>query len=1136
MPPKPNNKPPSQATFPEHSWIHICKPNTLAAARRLVEQGAVRDVTWRPRTTRICCIVLPPDAPVVATEITFDRNNPSEPWSLGPYGCSCGHNGMCPHIAAVLLTLSNNPADTTPAPTPAATPHAGTRLPQPWESWFRDLNRTTPPAPAKTPRRPTKPSLHFVIHTDRPPGSTNTNPWIQFYRVVPGRAGTGFEADQVQALRWVRTRPPSFVTQEDSLLLSRLARLPVIRSPHPFLIPSLDGPLAIDILRALLTTERCHLNSPLTPALRLGNPRRATPAWRQDPSGLLATTVDIDPPAQVILRLSSPWFIDTESSECAPLTHDGAPHVLAAWLNAPHLDPVTLADGDSSLLSRFAAANLPTPSPIPIDRLPHSPPIPTLSLRTEVIPWWEAPWNIRTGAGQNLEFLAATLTFRYGEHTVDSHTTGDEIREALPDRIRIIPRDPTAEAALLTRINNAGLFPTPEVFPSYHNDRLTNTWTLAQTDEPSLAHFLTHTVPALESEGWKVVIEPGFHFELVQPSAWYLDVDPSQESSGIPWFEVELGIQVGEERINLLPILLEGLQQYLDLALKPASSPDTTNNTVFIRLPDNRRIPFPTDRLREILSTLVELHSPQSLGPDRKLRVHRLRAAQLGQLADGSDWLWNGGPDLRDLARRLREHSPSQPIPTPAGLQATLRPYQTDGLTWLQFLREFNLGGVLADDMGLGKTIQTLAHLQLEKESGRLDRPALVVSPTSVLVNWRDEIARFTPNLRVLTLHGTDRHSRFADLQSSDVVLTTYALLPRDAAELAKTDFHCVILDEAQNIKNPRTQAAQVVSQLRTRHRICLSGTPVENHLGELWSLFNFLIPGFLGDESRFRTTFRNPIEKDNDANRRSHLARRVRPFLLRRRKDQVARELPGKTEMVQKIELAGRQRDLYETIRLTMERRVREEIATKGVKRSHIIILDALLKLRQVCCDPSLVPIEAARKVTESAKLDHLMDLLPTLLEDGRRILLFSQFTSLLDIVQQRLQSAGIPWVILTGDTTDRATPVAQFQAGKVPLFLLSLKAGGSGLNLTAADTVILYDPWWNPAVEAQAIDRAHRIGQTKPVFVYRLIAAGTVEEKMAQLQLRKHELVQALLEEGTRGSLQLQPDDIDLLFSPLP
>jgi len=343
------------------------------------------------------------------------------------------------------------------------------------------------------------------------------------------------------------------------------------------------------------------------------------------------------------------------------------------------------------------------------------------------------------------------------------------------------------------------------------------------------------------------------------------------------------------------------------------------------------------------------------------------------------------------------------------------------------------------------------------------------------------------------------------------------------------------VLDEAQAVKNAAAKTTQLVCRLDARHRLCLTGTPMENHLGELWSQFAFLMPGLLGDAKRFARVFRTPIEKKQDGERRAVLSGRLKPFLLRRTKSLVAADLPPKTEILRPLELAGSQRDLYETVRVAMHEKVRREVAEKGLARSHIVVLDALLKLRQVCCDPRLVKLTAARRVSASAKLEHLMEMLPALIEDGRQILLFSQFTSMLDLIKPALAEAGIDFVELRGDTKDRADPVACFQKGKVPLFLISLKAGGTGLNLTAADTVIHYDPWWNPAVEDQATDRAHRIGQDKPVFVYKLVAQGTVEERMLELQKRKRALADGIYDAASGPSTDLEAGDIERLFEPL-
>jgi SNF2 family DNA or RNA helicase len=373
-----------------------------------------------------------------------------------------------------------------------------------------------------------------------------------------------------------------------------------------------------------------------------------------------------------------------------------------------------------------------------------------------------------------------------------------------------------------------------------------------------------------------------------------------------------------------------------------------------------------------------------------------------------------------------------------------------------------------------------------------------------------------------------------------DVVLTGYPQLLLDEEFLCSCDFALVVLDEAQMIKNPRTRAAQVARALRAEQRLCLTGTPLENHLGELWSLLDFVQPGLLGEERQFQRWYRTPIEKEGNAKRATALSRRIAPFMLRRTKDAVATELPDKTQIVERLVLEERQRDFYDAIRLAMHTRVQEAIEQQGLARSHLTILDALLKLRQACCDPRLVdaalplgPDMPARRSIPSAKLQWLSTVLPQLAAEGRRALLFSQFTGMLSLIESAVREAGLDYCLLTGATRERDVQVARFQSGAVPLFLISLKAGGTGLNLTAADTVIHYDPWWNPAVEAQATDRAHRIGQRQPVFVYKLIAQDTVEEKILTLQAKKHELASALYAEAMPIS-QLSGAELMELLAP--
>jgi superfamily II DNA or RNA helicase len=637
------------------------------------------------------------------------------------------------------------------------------------------------------------------------------------------------------------------------------------------------------------------------------------------------------------------------------------------------------------------------------------------------------------------------------------------------------------------------------------------------------ADFIEQGVDALRDENWQIEIDEQFHLSF-EAANWEAEIDGDDQENDNDWFSLRFDLKIGDESLPLAPLLTPLL------GLDPAELPEV----ITLPIGQHRYIRLPYERIQPFLSTLQELFTrlPDNNG---QLRISRFDAISIDQLAEQGAAI-RGAENLRQLAKKMQNFDGIKAVELPVGLNAELRPYQQSGLNWLQFLREYRFAGILADDMGLGKTVQTLAHLLVEKNAGRLDKPALVVAPTSLMGNWRREAERFTPELRVIVLHGTDRHQFFDEITNCDLLLTTYPLLSRDSEQLQAQHYHSIVLDEAQAIKNPNTKMAKLVRQLRSEHRLCLTGTPMENHLGELWSLFDFLMPGFLGDSNTFKKQYRTPIEVHGDIEKQQKLAQRVLPFLLRREKDEVASELPPKTEILQTVELEGKQAELYESIRLAMDKRVREAIKTQGLARSHITILDALLKLRQVCCDPRLLKLDQAKKVTQSAKLSLLMDLLPEQIEEGRRIILFSQFTSMLTLIEEELKKYNIEYTKLTGQTIKRDEAIQRFREGHVNLFLISLKAGGTGLNLTEADTVILYDPWWNPAVEAQAIDRAHRIGQDKPVFIYRLMVSGSVEEKMLAMQDKKRSLAKGIYSAKGKGETPLlDTHTLQNLFSPL-
>jgi superfamily II DNA or RNA helicase len=734
-----------------------------------------------------------------------------------------------------------------------------------------------------------------------------------------------------------------------------------------------------------------------------------------------------------------------------------------------------------------------------------------------------------------------SLTFDYGGTVLRSNDERERFFVSTTAGVTQVQRDRSAEVRAQCLVESFGAVELSQV------DQL-----LAPLDTPadyfvqltdnvhSLCTFTAFVVPQLQALGFCVTIDPEYPYQVVADDPpWSINLEPDQES--IDWFALELGIFADGKRVDVLPALLDLIEgqakgQKLEDLLRASSSRRA------IGVAPNRYVTVPSERFRAVLQVILELYRGDRIR-DGRLRVGRTQAASLARL----DELVNPGepsgsgeqgtkPSLVDRGRRLLEPvQPGTSANTPS-LTVTLRQYQVEGLAWMERLAECGLAGVLADDMGLGKTLQTIALLARAKERGENDMPSLVVCPTSLVGNWHREIERFCPALSRVVYHGERRAESWHAAAAADVVITTYPVLVRDWEKLSALSFHYVVLDEAQAVKNARSQSAQAVATLTARQRLCLSGTPVENNLDELWSLFHFLMPELLGPRPMFQRHFRVPIERHGDAARLSALRELVGPFVLRRMKEEVAKELPPKTELVRPVELEGAQRDLYESIRLGAHSQVRKAISSKGIEGSTITILDALTKLRQVCCDPKLVRLPAAAEVQHSAKRELLFELLTAQVSEGRHVLVFSQFAKMLALISEGLLERGIRHTTLTGQTVDRQRRVDAFQNGDVDVFLISLKAGGTGLNLTAADTVIHYDPWWNVAAQHQATDRAYRIGQRRPVFVHNLIVAGSVEERMLSLQRRKRWLSDSLF--GSEDATQRPPmelAEVERLFAPL-
>jgi superfamily II DNA or RNA helicase len=683
--------------------------------------------------------------------------------------------------------------------------------------------------------------------------------------------------------------------------------------------------------------------------------------------------------------------------------------------------------------------------------------------------------------------LRGELSFTYAGEVVAEGRPGNCLY--LPGRRLLIRRDRAAELAAFARLEQLGFRP---LLYGPRDHRLE----LAPSSLPGV-------VRTLVAEGWLVEAEGKLYR---QPGAFNIEV-----TSGIDWFELHGTVDFDGQAVHL-PELLAALRR--------------GENTV--RLGDGTFGMVPEAWLRKY-GTLAGLGAAEG----DHLRFSRAQAGLLDALLAAQPEVTCDAVFAR-VRQELHSFAGIEPVDPPPGFVGQLRGYQREGLGWLYFLQRFSFGGCLADDMGLGKTVQVLALLESRRqkraEATGPDRPApsLVVVPRSLVFNWKQEAARFTPQLRVLDHTGLDRPRRAEAFAEHDVVLTTYGTMRRDITLLKDVRFDYVILDEAQAIKNASSASAKAARLLQGEHRLALSGTPVENHLGELWSLFEFLNPGLLGSAAVFRLSAgRNPDEET-----RALLARGLRPFILRRTKEKVASDLPAKTEQTIYCELEGEQRRRYDELRDYYRRSLLGQVDRVGLSRATMHILEALLRLRQAACHPGL--LDSSKEAEPSAKLEALLPQLAELLDEGHKVLVFSQFTSLLHIVRERLDEEGLSYEYLDGKTRDRQARVERFQNDPAcKLFLISLKAGGLGLNLTAAEYVFLLDPWWNPAVEAQAIDRTHRIGQTRPVFAYRLIARDTVEEKILQLQQTKRALADAIITADNSLIRDLDREDLELLLS---
>lgn len=763
-------------------------------------------------------------------------------------------------------------------------------------------------------------------------------------------------------------------------------------------------------------------------------------------------------------------------SSVAKLQHFGAFAMLAYLRHAEKPISVSTQQGDEMLRELFSLSAVPRlelPKVLEVQQVS-----PTMRARLRITP----PPKSKFGYDDK---LVGILSFDYGGITV---VEGESPALFNAESRTVLQRDLTAERMAAAKLDDL---------------KFKHEWSWAASGERSRRlspSKLNRVVLELVNTGWQVEAEGRLYR---QPGEFKMEV-----RSGIDWFELDASVDFGNGISARLPRLLAALR-------KGEKTVQLDDGTIGI---------LPEQWLQRY--GLLARMSKENGESDDTIKFTK---GQVGLL----DALVSTMPQAKcdevfeNAREQLRKFDGIDPIEPPEGFIGELRPYQKQGIGWLDFLNRFSFGGILADDMGLGKTVQVLSLLQSRKDNGK---PSLVVVPKSLIFNWVEEAKRFTPELKVLDHTGAVRVRSSDHFKDYHIILTTYGTLRLDITFMKDYAFDYAILDEAQSIKNNTSESAKAARLVQSTHRLAMSGTPVQNHLGELWSLFEFLNPGMLGTATVFKATGAGSTQIEREG--RELLARALRPFILRRTKEQVAKDLPEKTEQTIYCELDTEQRKLYDELKEHYRATLLGKIAAEGINKAKIQILEALLRLRQAACHPGL--IDKDRIDQTGAKLDALLPQIAEVVEEGHKVLVFSQFTSMLAIVKRHLDKLKIPYEYLDGKTRDRQAKVDRFQNDPdCRLFLISLKAGGLGLNLTAAEYVFLLDPWWNPAVEAQAIDRAHRIGQTRHVFAYRLIAKDTVEQKVLDLQAKKKDLADMILNADSSLISQLKREDLELLLA---
>ena len=846
---------------------------------------------------------------------------------------------------------------------------------------------------------------------------------LSFYKskfLKNGNISKGTKLDEYKIMHSYSNRE---LKNSDDENILKMANAFVDGSSYYGSMEELSGTLGAILIREVLATGRCYYDVKQEP-LSLENEIFHAKFEFKLYKGEYSLKSNIDNKGYKVLETKPPFLIDTENNSVYELDIDIDTYKQLSL--APKFPKDEIAKVYTTVASKLSSVDIVTPKAIKTKKI-ESDPTPKLHLSVD----------------------SFFVEFSYDGHSVD-FSPREEMKAFYEDEQRVeIVRNLAYEELCREKIEAFGF----DVKIVENKIAVNLVKVNRQAQLLIWKKFLTDGLEELREDGWIVeyLEEKSMKFE---PSTEVV-VESDDKND---WFSLSFNLEFNGASQPIAPLVASIINEFDNFENMP--------EYVNIEVDENHFVELQTKQIRPIIQTIIELLDKKDKNESLKVSAYD---AHLLEFMD-DDIIWRGSREVLELSKKLKDFKGMKSVEPPKCLNAQLRDYQQEGLNWLNFLYEFKFAGILADDMGLGKTIQTLAHLSRLKEANKLTNPSLIVMPTSLIANWRNEAQKFTPNLKVLSLHGSDRAERFDTLEDYDVLLTTYPLIVRDQKRFNEYKFMYIILDEAQKIKNHKTKMAIALKTFKSEYRLALSGTPIENHLGELWSIFSFLMPGFLDTMSFFKNYYQTPIEKEHNFERQKLLNRRIKPFMIRRTKERVAHELPSKSEIIKYTQFEDKQSKLYESIRVTMEKKVQEAVSAKGLGSSHITILDALLKLRQVCCDPSLLKLEEATKVKESAKLELFLDLVDELLAEERKILVFSQFTSMLAIIEAKIVEKKIKYTKLTGSTRKREEVIEKFTSGEVDMFLISLKAGGIGLNLTQADTVIHYDPWWNPAVENQA------------------------------------------------------------------